>query len=413
MSIPANFFLYIITFLALYTQVFLLISFLKNRGQIRKDGELKHAKILPSATVVVPCWNEEKTLRKTVGSLLALRYPKDKLKIMLVDDGSTDKTWSIMQEWKNNPNMLLFRKENGGKHTALNLGIEKATTDLVGCLDADSFVDPDALMRISTYFSDPSVMAVAPSVMVSNPKNIVELAQRVEYHLGVFVKKVLGMIGGIHVTPGPFSFYRREIFATLGGFRDAHKTEDMEIAYRMQANHLKFAHSHSAYVYTVSPNTIKKLFIQRLRWIYGFINNTIDYRRVMLKKKYGAFSLYTIPSGVIGLLTVLYLFSTIVYQVGLFLAHKISYWKTVGFHPALHAPSFDWFFVSTQSIIILNVMLYAVVAVTLYAGKRLIGKRPKFSFDIVYFLVIYSFIAPAWIVKACYNTVFRKSTSWR
>jgi cellulose synthase/poly-beta-1,6-N-acetylglucosamine synthase-like glycosyltransferase len=275
---------YILSFLSIYVQVFLLLTFIERRKDIKYRKESIELKRYPSVTVVVPCWNEEKTLYKTVQSLLALDYPKDKVSILLVDDGSTDNTWGVMQRFKKYNQIEILHKENGGKHSAMNLGIESATTEFIGCLDADSFVHPQALKRIMTYFDNPEAMAVAPSIIVHEPKNLIQRIQKIEYNWGVFIKKMLGLNNAIHVTPGPFSFYRREIFAKIGGFRKAHNTEDMEIAYRMHSHHMKIEHANDAFVYTVAPNTVKKLYKQRLRWIYGFIKNTIDYRRLLFKK---------------------------------------------------------------------------------------------------------------------------------
>src|SRR3989304_5876098 len=89
--------------------------------------------------------------------------------------------------------------------------------------------------------------------------------------MAIYTKKMLGFMGGIHVTPGPFSIFRKKVFEDLGHYRQAHNTEDQEIALRMQSRGYKIDHCPDAYVYTISPNTIVKLYRQRLRWIYGFI----------------------------------------------------------------------------------------------------------------------------------------------
>jgi cellulose synthase/poly-beta-1,6-N-acetylglucosamine synthase-like glycosyltransferase len=115
-------------------------------------------------------------------------------------------------------------------------------------------------------------MAVAPSVTVFEPKNIIQYAQKAEYHMGVYFKKMLGILGAINVTPGPLTVFRKKVFDDLGPYRHGHSTEDMEIAYRMQKNRYKIEHCNDAYVYTNTPKTVRKLYRQRLRWIYGFIS---------------------------------------------------------------------------------------------------------------------------------------------
>ncbi len=271
MALLGTIILYSFIFLSIYVQIFYFVTFLENRKKIViRKGETKLLKY-PKVTVTVPCWNEEKTVYKTVRSLLNLNYPKDKLQIFLVDDGSTDHTLEVINRFSKYSNIKVFHKENGGKYTALNLGLQNSETEFFGCLDADSVADPEALVRIMTYFEkDPDVMAVAPSVIVHDSKNFVQKAQKAEYYMGVYFKKMLGFLGAIDVTPGPLTIFRKKVFNELGGYRHGHNTEDMEIAYRMQKNHYKIEHCNDAFVYTNTPGTIAKLYRQRVRWIFRF-----------------------------------------------------------------------------------------------------------------------------------------------
>jgi len=166
-----NIIFYLLVFLSVYVQVFFFVTFLENRKKIvTRNGEIKLANY-PAVTIAVPCWNEEKTVEKTVHSILNLNYPKDKVKIFLIDDGSTDNTWNVINKFAGYPNIKVFHKKNGGKYTALNLGLQNMETDFFGGLDADSFVDREALIRIMSYFEkDERIMAVAPSIAVNNPK---------------------------------------------------------------------------------------------------------------------------------------------------------------------------------------------------------------------------------------------------
>jgi cellulose synthase/poly-beta-1,6-N-acetylglucosamine synthase-like glycosyltransferase len=200
---------YVFSFIAVYIQIFFLITFIEKKRYIVQNPENLKLKYYPTVTIAVPVYNEEKTILKTVKSLLALDYPKEKIKIFIVDDGSRDNTWNIVQEFIDNPNIVLIQKENGGKHTAVNLAIEKTDAEFFGCLDSDSMVHPQSLKRILKYFEkDPATMAVAPSIVVYNPKNILQYAQSIEYEMSIYTKKMLGFMGGIHVAPGPFSIFR-------------------------------------------------------------------------------------------------------------------------------------------------------------------------------------------------------------
>jgi len=407
--------IYIFAFLSTYVQIFFLVTFLEKRKKIEHRIGKVDLNYYPSTTIIVPCWNEETTLKSTIDSLLALDYPKEKLEIFLVDDGSTDNTWEIMKSFTSIPNIKVFHKENGGKHTAMNMGIELATSDFVGCLDADSFVDPQALRKIMSYFQrNPENMAVVPSIIVHKPKNLIQKIQMIDYQWGVYNKKMLALLGGIHVTPGPFSIYKREIFAKIGLFRKAHNTEDMEIAYRMQKNHMKIEHCNDAFVYTVTPNTVKKLYAQRLRWIYGFIKNTIDYRKMLFKKKYGVFSWFTVPSGIISIASTIVMFALMFYNLGNFFFRKALQVEAYGLSETFSSQiKMNWFYFNTQSFVILTIFLYVLLFTAIFIGSKMANGKVKFPTYVIPFVLIYSVIAPFWVLRAVWNTAFGKKTAWR
>src|SRR3989338_5463415 len=410
-----NIILYVLVFLSVYAQVFFLVTFLENRKKIiTRNGKIKLSNY-PSVTIAVPCWNEENTVEATVNSLLNLNYPKDKIKIILIDDGSTDNTWDIIKKFIHYPNIKVFHKENGGKYTALNLALEQTETDFFGALDADSIADPESLVRIMSYFqADESIMAVAPSIVAVNPKNLVQRAQKAEYYMvSVFVKKMLGFLGAIHVTPGPLSIFRKKVFDDLGPYRHAHNTEDMEIAFRMQKNHYRIEQCNDAYVYTNAPNTIKKLYKQRLRWIYGFINNVIDYRKIIFSKKYGNFAFFTIPASIASLLAVSFLFGKIVYGVGSFLFSKIMQFQLTGFHIGSKGIFPDLFFINTQTVLFIPFVSYFLIILAITLGTKMAEGKWSFSFNTVYFLLIFSLVSPFWVMKSIFNTILKRKPAWR
>ncbi|MEK7140366.1 MAG: glycosyltransferase, partial [Patescibacteria group bacterium] len=332
----------------------------------------------------------------------------------LVDDGSTDGTWQAIKKFDKYSHIKIFRKENGGKHTALNLGLAHSETDFFGCLDADSMVDSEALVRIMSYFEkDESAMAVTPSIIVNSPKNIIENAQKVEYHISIFAKRVLGFLGAIHVTPGPFTIFKKEVFDNLGPYHYAHNTEDMEIAYRMQKHHYKIDYCNDAYVYTNAPKTVQKLYRQRLRWIYGFINNTIDYRDILFRKKYGNFSTFTVPAGIVSIFTVSFVIGRLVYSLGNFVFDKIMQFGAVGFHFSIQAQNFDPFFMNTEPFIFISVFIYILVIISIVLGRRIIEGKWRLSWSALYFFSIFSVIAPFWLLRAIFNTVISQEPAWR
>ncbi len=402
-------------FASLNFEVFLLITYFENKSEIKKEevNALLDVKNHPSVTIIVPCWNEEKTVSKTVHSLLNLNYPKDKLKIMLVDDGSTDKTWEKIQKFQNNSQIEIYTKENGGKHTALNFGLSKLETDLVGCLDADSYVSCDALKQIVTYFQDKETMAVAPSVKLWQPKGILQLLQRIEYGFGIFTRKMFHYMQAVYITPGPFSIFRREVFDKLGPYKHAHMCEDIEIALRMQKNHYKIMHAHKAVVYTVPPNTLPKLLKQRTRWSYGFIKNAIDYRDMFFKKEYGNVGLFVLPMAAISIVSVLTVASISAYNMINKLVAEYVKIQTIGIDWNWTKFNFDWFYVNTEFIAVVSIVVSIGTITMILMSKKMSDGKIKIGMDLIYYLTLYMFIAPLWIGKALYNVAFSVKTSWR
>ena len=264
---------------------------------------------------------------------------------------------------------------------------------------------------ICMFERQPELMVIAPSIIIHRPQTFMQHIQKVEYNMGIYVKKMLAYLGAIHVTPGPFSVFRREVFGTVGGFRKAHNTEDMEIAYRMQEAHMKIGHCHTAHILTVAPRTIPTLFKQRVRWIYGFIQNTFDYRRLIFRKDYGNFSFFTLPSGIVSITATVYIFFTILYNGLVWLVAKVVELRTVGFQGNF-VVNLDWFYINTQTILFITAALYAIIAIATIIGSRMAHERLN-PFYLMCYILVYSIIAPLWLMKAVSNSLIKHKPSWR
>ncbi len=409
-------FFYCFSFLSLYVQIYFFMVFLEKYKEIKINRDpiklFESEEDYPGVTITVPAYNEGLNVKKTVESLLRLNYPKNKLFIILVDDGSTDNTWEIMQEYKDYPQIKTFRKENGGKYTAQNLGLENTHTPFLGCLDSDSEVNPESLNRIMTYFSDPEVMAVAPTIVSHNEGNIVQRAQKTDYELQIYVKKMYAFVDAIHVTPGPFSIFRKSVFESIGPYKHAHQTEDQEIAMRMHQNNMKIEHAPDAYVYTNTPKTVKALYKQRTRWIYGFIRNSLDYRHMFFKKRYGNIGFITLPSGFISVMSVLFLFVFTGYNLYQYVERKTLVVSAIGLNMKLTSFKIDPFFINTSAILFISIIVYASVFFSLFMGHRILHGKTKFNINILWFFVVYSIVAPFWLLKAVFNAIRNYESSW-
>lgn len=418
-----NIVLYCALFVILYVQVFLLLAFFENLPELGKKGQ-KAARSrfnqngsawrsnLPSATIIVPCYNEAPTLSTTVRSLLALDYPSEKLTIFIVDDGSTDETLKLARSFKDHEQVSVFSKPNGGKHTALNYGLARADSDLVGCLDADSTVESDALLEVAEVFEEESVSAVIPAIRTNRPGSFFQLMQKAEYNTSVFLRKTFALLGAVQITPGPFSIFRRKALEQVGYYRRAHNTEDMEMALRLNFYGHTIENAHRALAYTNCPAGFRALFRQRVRWTYGYLNNAIDYRKMLLNPKYGHLGLVVLPAGLFTMLALFFfLFFIASVTIGASI-EKATEVQTVGWS-ALSPVGFDWFVINTgwSTFLFLSVLISTLIMV--FVGKRMAERTWRPSLDMAVFLVFYGYLAATWIIKSFFNTVFaRGKESW-
>lgn len=417
METSLNVVIYSALFLGLYFEIFLVYTYVEKKGRFALPPRGKPAlDAYPSTTIIVPAWNEERTLSTTIESLLALDYPKERLNIMIIDDGSSDDTLRVARRFlsSSSPHVSVFTKENGGKHTALNFALARIDTELIGCLDADSSVSPDALTAIIPHFDDPEVMAVTPSVQVRSPKGVLERMQAAEYMLGQFTRKIFSLLDGLYVTPGPFSIYRRSVFERIGGFAEGYQTEDMEMALRMQSHRFRIENAHGALVLTAPPKTLLALYRQRVRWVSGFLKNVcFRYRHMILNRRYGNLGLFTLPFALVSIVVALFFSGLYVKNIFLILDHQFAKVAALGFDALGRLPSFDWFFINLTPSRLIMYLLLATTVTLLFMGKRMVTRRLTPSVDMLYFIFLYGLVAPFWLVRSLYNLASAKEARWR
>lgn len=401
-------------FAAIYFEVFLLVTFLS--APARGARARARGTETPRVAMIVPCYNEEKTIHGTVESLLALHYPKDRLSIVLVNDGSTDGTGQVIDTYQGHPQIHIIHQENGGKHIALNAGIALANdAELVGCLDADSFVERDALLEIIPCFKDAKVSAATSAMSVHHPKTILEHMQNAEYVLGIAARHILASVNGLYVTPGPFSLYRRDVVLTLGGFRHGHNTEDMEMALRMQRAGHMIDNAPRARVFTKAPRTIPALLKQRTRWTTGFLRNMIhEYRDLVGNPKYGTLGLLVLPLGIISVGGSLLLFfmgviqlvsdgvKTILTTQGVPLAYTLTPKITV-----------EWFYFPATALVILALIGLIGSVAFVIVGRNISNTPGKMGSGVVAYLALYALIAPFWLMRSVADVAIGIHRAWK
>jgi len=251
-------------FLGIYISIWFILLFLEKEREFHKKYTLKK---FPKISVLIPAHNEEKIISKTLSSLFMIDYPKEKLEIIVIDDGSVDNTYEAVRKFARR-GVRVFRKKQGGKANALNYGLKKVRNSLVLTLDADCFLARDALKKMVAEIEDENVMAVIPSIEVLNPRGVLEKIQNVEYSFMNFFRKLTASVYALSTAPAAV-LYKTKFFRKYSGFDEKTLTEDFEMGLRIVSKKLVVAHSFESKVFTIVPRKLDGLMRQRVRWAYG------------------------------------------------------------------------------------------------------------------------------------------------
>ncbi|MHB1769912.1 MAG: glycosyltransferase family 2 protein, partial [Minisyncoccota bacterium] len=330
-------------------------------------------------------------------------------------DGSTDGTAQAMERFSDHPQVRIIHKENGGKHTALNAGIALTQAELIGCLDADSFVEPDALREIISCFTDVRVAAMTAAMSIHRPNNFIEHMQNAEYIFGITLRHAIASVNGIYVTPGPFSFYRSAVLAELGGFRQGHQTEDMEMALRIQQAGYEIGNAPRARVYTKAPHTVAKLVKQRTRWTTGFLRNVLgEYRGLVGDRRQGALGMLVLPTALLAIGSGIVLFLLMLFTLArsIVLAVEVRVGIPLSYALLPHG-TFDWMYLPTNFLLLFGIIALLVSLSFTIIGKRLSNTPGNLFLGLVSYALLYGLIAPLWLLRATADVTFGKQRRWR
>lgn len=292
--------LWIVSFIVLWLNLVWIGFYLQKKPRALKP------KALPMITIAMPCYNKETHMDKTFSSLLELDYPKERLEIIIVDDGSHDRTAEVgkrlISSTSDVESRLILLPRNKGKSEALNAALRSARGEYFACVDADSRVDSQALKHVIAGFSEKKTAAVISAIKVDEPKTLYEKAQVVEYLLINLIKRLMSSIDTLFITPGVLSIYDSVVLRKIGGFSSASgMTEDLEVAMRLRYHGYRIRMSHLAVTYTKVPYNFRMLWRQRIRWFRGFWFNHLKYRNMLLSRKYGLFGLFQMPYNLLGM----------------------------------------------------------------------------------------------------------------
>lgn len=253
-------------------------------------------KYTPGVSIIVPCFNEEQWIQRTILSCINQDYPIDKLEVIIVDDCSTDRSVEKIEEiaeklyneaerYKLKERLKVLKlSQNGGKRVALSKGVEKAKHDLVVFVDSDSFLEPEAIKNLVQPFQDPKMGGVTGRTDVENKyTNSVTKMQTVRYYIAFRIMKAAeSYFDSVTCLSGPLSCYRKELIVE---HRDAWLNQkflgqpatfgdDRSMTNFIMKNH-RTGYQDSAICSTIVPSDTKVFLKQQMRWKRSWLRESL------------------------------------------------------------------------------------------------------------------------------------------
>jgi len=406
--------IYTSIYIGLIATTFYVIGYNQEKN---KKKPLYSDEELPKVSIIIPAFNEEKSMARTIESITASDYPKDKFQIIVVDDGSKDKTLEIARRYKSKL-VEVYTKENGGKGTALNFALRKCKGDIIFTMDADTFVAPHSVKEMTRYFKNPNVMSVSPSMLIYEPRGALQRIQQAEYLFGLFIRKAFCLVNAIHVTPGAFSAYRKTFFDKYGGYDEGNITEDLEMSLRIQYKGYPIEYSPESPAYTIAPNKFKPLMIQRRRWYTGLMRNTWKYRGIF-SPKYGDLGLFIMPIAWISIFFSVILINYMVIKILFKIQEELAFLISINFDFASMFGIGSYFFerlffsIFSNAIIIFFLLFATVMGLYMKFATKKIGKVKRLPGTVAIYFVFFAILFGFWWTVSIIYVTLNKKVSWR
>lgn len=236
----------------------------------------------PGVAVVVPAYNEIAGIEAAVRSLAGSDYPD--LEIVVVDDGSDDGTPEAVEALAL-PRVRVIRKENGGKASALNVGIASTTASIVVMVDGDTLFEPDTIGRLVQPLVDEQVGAVSGNTKVGNRRGLLGRWQHIEYVTGFNLdRRMYEVLQCTPTVPGAIGAFRRDVLTEVGGVSDDTLAEDTDLTLAIGRTGHRVVYAEDARAWTEAPATLSSLWRQRYRWSYGTMQAVWKHKRALLTR---------------------------------------------------------------------------------------------------------------------------------
>ena len=346
----------------------------------------------PRVAVLIPAYNEEKVIERTIQGALDSDYPN--LRVIVIDDGSKDRTLEIARRAfaaeEAAGRVLILTKPNGGKAEALNFGLEHiGDAELFVGIDADTIIAPDAIIRMVPHFLNPKVAAVAGNAKVGNRVNLWTRWQALEYITSQnFERRALNTMGAVSVVPGAIGAWRIEAVREAGGYHVDTVAEDADLTMALLRNGHRVEYEDMALAFTEAPTSANALMRQRFRWSFGILQAVFKHRGVFARK--GALGFVALPNILIFqiLLPLVSPFIDLMFVVGV-----IWYFVQKYFHPESNDPaSFQRLLIFFGAFLVIDFIASSIA----FALER---RRPQAREDAW-------LLSQVWLQRFAYRQVF-------
>jgi cellulose synthase/poly-beta-1,6-N-acetylglucosamine synthase-like glycosyltransferase/peptidoglycan/xylan/chitin deacetylase (PgdA/CDA1 family) len=259
----------------------------RQRQAMREHEGEGAAPYAPPVSILVPAHDEAVGIERAVRSLAGSRYAGD-LEVIVVDDGSSDATATIVEELKLAP-VRLLRQANAGKAAALNRALAASRHDIVVTVDADTVFEPDTLALLVQRFREPRVGAISGNTKVGNRRGLLGRWQHIEYVMGFNLdRRMYEVLGCTPTVPGAIGAFRRQALADIGGVSGATLAEDTDVTLDIGRAGWRVVYEGRARAWTEAPSTPRAFYRQRSRWAYGTIQSMWKHRHALFSRGQGS-----------------------------------------------------------------------------------------------------------------------------
>ena len=396
-------------FLALYFLLIFILTFIKNKNEMFAVPSVKKNYTL---SIVIPAHNEEDSIRGTVESVLNSSY-NNIAEVIIVTNACTDNTLRISKELaRKYKKIRIIDTSIPSKANALNEAIKIAKGELIAVVDADSYPDREAINSMIGFFQDEKVGAVTTRVQVRDSDNFIRKMQSIEYKVIAFTRKLLGFLDAIYVTPGPLAIYRKSALTHIGGFDTKNMTEDIEATWHLVYEGYKIRMSFVSRVTTVSPNTVKKWFKQRIRWNIGGMQTILKYRKSFFKR--GMLGFFILPFFAFSLILGIIGLSIFIYR--LLRRLLLSYLSTkLSIEAQTAILKFQDINLNPSILNFFGVILFVLGLIFIFYSLKIVNN--KFNekdgiFNVFFYSLFYITVYPIILITSIYKFIKGKYT-WR